>query len=257
MLAQHDISGYSLQWLLSRGADIAKKDSKGLTPFQRRITGEAIKYVDYKEIKQFQSLGVNINAIPAQGDHAIFKIIADGWVDALEGLIKCGLDVSIKNKEGKTPLEYAELYRVDVEKRCQLTLDRLLIKATGIGNLSKKLDFSERLAFTKNIPALVEREYEADSHIQIIKLLAPESVALIKNKQEIKNYNAFKKLGEFIVAGPNKQESVAEQMVNAGRIDIAPIASTRAPRLIEFCEHIKQTEQDEVQRLVKRGKLQN
>jgi hypothetical protein len=119
------------------------------------------------------------------------------------------------------------------------------------------LDFSERLAFTKNIPALVEREYEADFHIQIIKLLAPESVALIKNKQEIKNYNAFKKLGEFIVAGPNKQESVAEQMVNAGRIDIAPIASTRAPRLIEFCEHIKQTEQDEVQRLVKRGKLQN
>lgn len=225
-------------WLMHHGADINRKDSKGLTPLYRKIVNAAGEMCK-EDIRLFHSLGADMNAVNGEGCNLLFHPIIGKEVRCVKWLIKYGLDTSRKNA-GMTPLEQAMMYKSEAEHDCCVKSNALLAEAFAIK------DYSTKLEAIKNIPSKVQKHFGEHPRIKIIELLTPEGLARIKSEKEIKDYNAFKRLGQSIVAGGNAQKKVAEQIVNSARsIDIAPIASARAPGLIEFCKHIKQPEKEQ------------
>ena len=91
--------------LISKGADVNKKDRKGFPPLWTALTKNK---VNMQLIKLLIDKGTDPNYQAAKsGGTTLMAVAAFGFVDIARLLLAAGADISIKDRAGRTALDYA------------------------------------------------------------------------------------------------------------------------------------------------------
>ncbi|CAD7697698.1 unnamed protein product [Ostreobium quekettii] len=94
---------------IAEGADVNKKDSRGITPL-----GVAVGFNRIDAVKELLAGGADVSLTDNQGNTALHYAAGYGRVECAEMLMKGGADPKSMNKNNQTPLDVAELNRETV-----------------------------------------------------------------------------------------------------------------------------------------------
>jgi ankyrin repeat protein len=178
---------------ISEGFDINSKGSSGKTPLLSSS-------LNYENLKVLIELGADINSIDDNGENALFLIAhfdIPGVEQCIDLLIKSGINVNEKNKNGKTPLMEAGVFG-------NLTLVKELIKSGA--NLQEN-DNNENNTLLNVVFMQVQESYKKKK-AEIISLL-------ISNGCDI---NCLDKNGStpLIIAVENENVEIVKVLLKLG-----------------------------------------
>lgn len=108
-----------IRYLLSEGADIEKKDERGLSPLSLMVQSG-----NNDMVRQLLKYGANINSIDNEGNTALHYAVRMGYLNIAEMLLLTGAETNSINNDDETPL-YLSLGNNDFK------LTELLIKNGG------------------------------------------------------------------------------------------------------------------------------
>lgn len=107
-----------LRWLLRQGADVNETDANSVTPLQR-----AVRFRNMAAVKELIEQGADVNAIDKKTRSTpLHRAVTNTGAPATAGKVACAAEIAklllahaadpgIKNKRGKTPIDYATASR--------------------------------------------------------------------------------------------------------------------------------------------------
>lgn len=94
----------AVQILIQNNANINLGDKNDKTPLHY---ASLLGYTDITQ-ELLQCKDVDVNKVDIDGDSAIHKAVKKNFSEIVSLLIKAGVDISVKNKEGHTPKDIAK-----------------------------------------------------------------------------------------------------------------------------------------------------
>lgn len=250
--------GKCLQLLLENGADINKLNSvNGLPPlFDAIVNHENQDIYSPTWLQKAQLLcdkGANINFQDESGKTVAFYLIENVCIQLLKYLYERGLDLTIADKKGLTPLQYAEdqlkhyknrfgrdVAEIDGNMRSskyssKQSFVNKLVKSQKLEKRRKaieKLSSKEFLDYYQEIASFVNR-----GDIEFAKKMELLSIGPRYNKQA---FNIKHESDMSAYKNVEKIEQLSETLLRGqdGR-DLSPYISARAPQVLEFVNYVK------------------